>query len=482
MQEKARMKLIAVLFLVVTAGSLSSACSTRSGLYCTSVQACEQGLPICDVEGVCAESDFITNTCISTPCWDAGLQDVDAASDPADAAPSYDAAIPSPVRGRLAPGSQHTCFLRDGNVRCWGLGNAIGYASSESWGDDENLSLLPNVQIGGVVAALDAGDFHTCALLDNDNVRCWGGNFLGQLGYGNVATVGDDEHPSTAGDVKLGARPSLAISVGTLHNCVLNDVAGVKCWGHGISGRLGTGTTNSIGDDETPENTLGASLGVQAIKVFAGGAHSCAIVSSGVKCWGSNGQGQLGYGNTVNIGDDELPSTVGVLPLPPVQSLALGNEHTCALMTDGSVKCWGNGNQGRLGYANVLRIGDDEPITSVGTVELGRPAVQITAGLAHTCALLDDATVRCWGHGEFGRLGYGNTNNIGDNETPASVGPVQVGGLVVEIEAGNEHTCALLSTEQVVCWGRGLDGRLGYGNIDDVGDDETPAQVGPLSL
>ena len=100
------------------------------------------------------------------------------------------------------------------------------------------------------------------------------------------------------------------------------------------------------------------------------------------------------------------------------------------------------------------------------------------AGFIHICALLDTGAVRCWGFGADGQLGYGNTNNIGDDEVPASAGDVDLGGTVVQIASGGFHTCALLDTGTARCWGRGADGQLGYGNIVWIGDDEVPASAG----
>ena len=114
----------------------------------------------------------------------------------------------------------------------------------------------------------------------------------------------------------------------------------------------------------------------------------------------------------------------------------------------------------------------------VDAVHRARGHAQIAAGANHTCALLDTGNVRCWGFGEFGALGYGNTNNIGDNETPASVGDVNVGGTVIQITVGDFHTCALLSTGNVRCWGVNFSGQLGYGNTVNIGDNEAPFVAG----
>ncbi|MDH3730256.1 MAG: hypothetical protein OES13_03865, partial [Acidimicrobiia bacterium] len=201
------------------------------------------------------------------------------------------------------------------------------------------------------------------------------------------------------------------------------------------------GNTDTIGDDETPGTVGPVDLGPgrTAVAITAGFSHTCAVLDNAtVRCWGSSGSGQLGYGNTNIIGDDETPGTVGPVDLGPGRTavaITAGRLHTCAVLDNATVRCWGSSSDffgGQLGYGNTDTIGDDETPGSVGPVDLGagRTAAAVTAGAAHTCAVLDDATVRCWGWGEFGQLGYGNTDNIGDDETPGTVGPVDVGGRV----------------------------------------------------
>jgi hypothetical protein len=114
-------------------------------------------------------------------------------------------------------------------------------------------------------------------------------------------------------------------------------------------------------------------------------------------------------------------------------------------------------------------------------VDVGGTVTQIVAGENHTCALLDTGSVRCWGLGTSGRLDYGNTNDIGDNETPASAGNVNVGGTVTQVVTGSQ-TYALLDTGTVRCWGSSSNGMLGYGNTTIIGDDETPASAGDVDV
>ncbi|MCB0908524.1 MAG: hypothetical protein KDB63_15545, partial [Nocardioidaceae bacterium] len=163
-------------------------------------------------------------------------------------------------------------------------------------------------------------------------------------------------------------------------------------------------------------------------------------------------------------------------------AMAAGVEHTCALLSTGDVRCWGHNAHGELGRGDIETTGDDEPAAAGDYVRLGGDAVAIAAGGAHTCALLTTGDVRCWGYNLDGELGYGNTTTIGDDETPASAGDVTLGGSAVAITAGEQHTCALLTTGGVRCWGYGGDGVLGYGNTATIGDDETPASAGDVPL
>jgi cysteine-rich repeat protein len=161
-----------------------------------------------------------------------------------------------------------------------------------------------------------------------------------------------------------------------------------------------------------------------------------------------------------------------------------GRTFTCVLLTGGDVRCWGQGIQGQLGYPGSFLIqgnsvGDDEIPSIMGNVDVGGVVTQLDAGGIHACALLNTGAVRCWGDGSVGALGYGNTNSIGDNETPASAGDLRLFSSVERLESGGGFTCALgkLSDAGTVrCWGFGIFGRLGYGNTENIGDDEDLGQ------
>ena len=405
----------------------------------------------------------------------------------------------STAAAALDSGDSHTCaVVTGGRVRCWGFnGNGqLGYGNERTIGDDESPGSVAPVDVGAgrTGTGVGLGNFHSCAVLDNGRVRCWGSGLQGQLGrLQNLSDLGDDETPGSAATVDLGpGRTARAVSGGGGHTCAVLDDANVRCWGFGFRGRLGYGNENPVGITETPGSVGPVDLGAgrTAIAVTAGNDHSCALLDDGtVRCWGEGSAGRLGYGNTQSIGDNEAPGSV-----PPVDlgagrtatAISAGGDHTCAVLDNGSVRCWGEGANGQLGYGNTTDVGDDESPASVPAVDLGpgRTATAISAGPNHTCAVLDGGDIRCWGDDDSGSLGLGSLDAVGDNETPGSLPPVALGTgrHALAVSLGARHTCARLDDASVRCWGFAGNGRLGYCSVENIGDDETPGSAGPVAL
>ncbi len=398
--------------------------------------------------------------------------------------------------GGLDAGELHSCaVLAAGSVRCWGYGGGgqLGYGSLDTIGDDETPGSVGPVNLGAghTARAIATGDSHTCALLDDGSVRCWGFGGQGRLGYGNTKDVSD---PGSVGPVDLGGRRAKAITAGAGHTCAIVDDGSVVCWGFGGSGRLGYADQSNVGDRQTPASAGSVDLGGRrAVAISAGQDHTCAILDNGnVRCWGRAEEGALGNGSTDAIGDNETPGSVPAVSLGAghtAVAISAGGRHTCVVLDDQTVRCWGDGNRGELGVGtNTNNVGDTPATTpdKLAPVDLGagRTAKAISAGAFDSCAVLDDGTVRCWGFGGSGRLGYASTANVGDDETPGSVGPVDLGPgrSALAISAGRDHTCARLDDQAVRCWGSGANGRLGYCNESNVGDTQTPGSVGPVSL
>ncbi len=485
MSPASRYTILTALWSLTAAGALAG-CTTKNPGFCESNEDCTaSSAPFCDVDGAFGDR----NSCTAFPPIDAGLPpdatqrsdahaDVDASeSDTPDA--GIGAAFPV-----VSAGADHTCArLEDGRAVCWGTGlfGRLGYGDILDVGDDETPAAAGAIDVGGSVIDIAAGGRHTCAVLSSQRVRCWGDGFEGALGYGNQMPVGDDETPASVGDVNVGG-PVTKIAAGDSHTCALLMSGDVRCWGRGNAGRLGYGNTNPIGDNEAPALAGTVNVGGTVVQVVAGGSHTCALLEGGaVKCWGDGSV--LGYGSTSPIGDDETPAAVGPVSLGGTAvEISAGLEHTCARMSNGDVRCWGKGLGGRLGTGNDNDIGDDELPSSIPAIDLGGRAIDIATGHLHSCAVLESGAVRCWGAGANGALGYANTEDVGDDESPASAGDVVVGGPAVRVTAGDTRTCATLSSGAVRCWGNGADGRLGYGNLNDIGDNETPASAGDVML
>lgn len=388
--------------------------------------------------------------------------------------------------GVITTGGWHTCtLLLGGKIRCWGYNDfgELGQGNVSIVGDDETPGTIPPVDLGEAAIQIAAGLHHTCAVTESGRVYCWGGGKIGMLGYGNTMAIGDDEPPGSAGPVPLSGS-AIQVALGHEHTCALTSDGAVYCWGRGLFGQLGTGNTAIIGDDETPANQTPLDLGGRVVQIASSEKHTCAVLEDGgVICWGLGEFGQLGRGNTENIGDDETPGAGGPIDVgAAVARVATGAAHTCVLTVAGEVRCWGFGGSGELGYGSIESVGDDEHPSEAGAVSLGRPAIGIAASGATTCALLNDGTLRCWGSALFGQLGYGSVVNIGAMDLPSDFGPIEVGGAAVQIAVGAQHVCALLDDDSIRCWGDGTEGALGYGNTGTWDVEGSPCYAQPGDL
>ena len=375
-----------------------------------------------------------------------------------------DSLVPTPVLGGggnnpardVAAGGNHTCAVRaSGAVACWG-DNTNGQL-----GDGTNVSRLTPVAVGGLsdAVAVAAGELHTCAVLGDGTVRCWGANSNGQLGDGTTTQRLAPVPVSGLTDV-------VGIAAGDLHTCAVLGNGGVRCWGDNATGQLGDGTTTgSLVPTVVTIPAIGSTANGAAIAVGAGDEHTCVRLADGsVRCWGGGDQGQLGDGSIA----DRL-SPVGGNGLTSVVGIAAGGFHTCSLRANpisvsGAAPsvafCWGANSNGELGDGTIAQRTAPVPVPGLAS------GVALAAGGAHTCAVLDTGRMRCWGDNAAGQIGDGTTRQrLVPTRVATAAAPL---ARVVQVATGDSHTCALVSNGGVRCWGEGSFGQIGTGSTANV--------------
>jgi alpha-tubulin suppressor-like RCC1 family protein len=350
--------------------------------------------------------------------------------------------------------------ISDGTVSCFG-GNQYGQLGNTTNIGNDNANPVPT-QVAGLTHATQAaaGLGHTCVLKDDGTVACWGLNNVGQLGN---ATNNGTGNANPAPRVILGLTHVTQIASGRAHTCALRDDGTVSCWGLNSSGQLGTGI-NSGNGSANPAPVAVAGL-THVTQIAAGSGHTCAVVDDGtVACWGDNQYGELG--STANNGTTNAnPTPTVIAGLTGVTQVAAGSGHTCAVIDDGTVRCWGDNRFGQSGNAANTGIDTAAPIPTV-VVGLAH-ATRIAAGFDHTCALAG-GVVSCWGDNDHGQLG--NVANSGT--TNATTAPVAVTGLshVTRLGPGYYHTCGVVDDGTSTCWGGNH-----YGQLGNTTNNGTPA-------
>src|SRR4051812_932556 len=287
----------------------------------------------------------------------------------------------------IRAGAEHACSLmNDGTMQCWGS-NYTGQLGDGTMG---GFALVPQA-VQGISNAISAvtNGYHTCAILSDHTVKCWGRNQQGQVGNGDNTT--DVTVPASV--LGLGAVADLA--AGGYHTCALMPDSTVKCWGRNGRGALGDGTSN---DASTPVTVSGMNT---ASALALGGYHSCALLRDGtVQCWGESDAGQIG---TPSLTFSEVPATVD--GISGAVGISTGWRHSCAVLSDGTVRCWGQNDFGQLGDGTTTNSGTPVAVRGIAN------ATAVAAGGFHTCVLTRDASVRCWGENDFGEFGDGTVNN-----------------------------------------------------------------------
>ena len=378
-------------------------------------------------------------------------------------------------------GGWHSLALSgDGHVWSWGA----NWSGQLGVGSTSGGIVVPvgTVGPGGTgtldnVVVVSGGYLHSLALLSDGTVRAWGTNESGQLGDN---TIVDRSSPVQVVGPGGGVLDNVvAVSAGDSHSLALLSDGTVRAWGANWAGQLGDNTNN---DNSLPVQVVGpGGVGFldNVVAVSAGGGHSLALLSDGtVRAWGNNSSGQLGYGMFNSSTPVQVVGYDGGEFLDNVVSVSAGAYHSLALLSDGTVRAWGYNGDGQLG--DGTGNSSSSPVRVVGFDGRGvlNNVVAVSAGSYHSLALLSDGTVRAWGYNGYGQLGDG-TNNTRTSRVPV-VGPG--GGVldnVVAVSAGDSHSLALLSDGTVWAWGANGDGQLGDGTNSDR---NVPAPISPPGL
>ncbi len=358
-------------------------------------------------------------------------------------------------------GARHTCAIRrSGEVSCWGRNR-----NGELGAGHTDVTMQP-VGVSGLtgVAELSAGTNTTCARLGDGSVKCWGAAGSGLLGR-------DSSDASSTPLAIANLSGATAIAVGRAHACAQKGDGTVWCWGANNDKQLAQ-ANEGVRQSHTPMQVPGLT-GVSSLA--AGGDHTCAVTAAGVSCWGDNDNGQC---TAEAATDDPIAAPTAVAGLTGVRAMALGSKRSCALMADGSAKCWGYNNYtaGLLGIGPTEGVRDADAPTAVAGVTGGQ---SIDTSNDHTCVVDGAGGLTCWGAAGAGRMGNGSQNSLQaatkvvENIAAASGEassldsfPAAEGELTVEphLAVGQNHVCGVKTDGHVYCFGEGGEGVLGNGS------------------
>ncbi|MDF1520933.1 MAG: hypothetical protein RQ728_08965 [Brevefilum sp.] len=350
----------------------------------------------------------------------------------------------------------HACAITtDGDLMCWGDNTdwydygALGVGEYPYNSPIPLFSLFDETVTS--VSKVSAGDGRTCAITSAGTAYCWGEGSYGELGNG----LDDYSHTPV---LVSGTINWAEISTGTYVSCGISTTGAAYCWGDNFYGELGHVEDPAIASSNVPVTV--DTLGSNVRSISTGYAHACAVTTNNdLYCWGYNNRGQIGNGNTDNV-------FAPALILSDVADVSVGGSHTCALMTNEGIMCWGINSDCQLGDGTA----DPENCTGYQTspsyvtnLGSGSGVTVIDGDFDHTCALMSDLSIKCWGWNYSGQLGDGTTN---DSAIPVTVNFGSDTREVTAFSTGEYHTCALMNDNNIRCWGDNDSGELGTGDYE----------------
>jgi hypothetical protein len=369
------------------------------------------------------------------------------------------------VRQLLGTNTSSSCaVLTSGSVKCWGR-NERGQLGNGASGD-EILEKKP-VQVVGLDGSTDSktavsmasrGNYHNCVLTAAASVVCWGYQYAGQLGDG-VGGRGGTPHRATpvtvAGfDGSDFQNSASYVTTGGDSTCAVKLSGALFCWGDNRSGKLGLGVDSFFNRPQLVPGFDGSNPEKRVVNVSLGTWFGCAVTQTGaVHCWGENGNGQLGDGTRTGRSSPVASVSIdGSTVAKSATVVSAGHSNACAVMANGSVTCWGNADSGKFGNSSLR--GNVTTATAVPDIDGSDPsarAVSITTSQNHSCALMANGSMKCWGYSYFGQVGVGGTTSR--PIVPRGLNAASPNRRVRSISSSAFHTCALLQGNNVDCWG-----------------------------
>jgi alpha-tubulin suppressor-like RCC1 family protein len=344
-----------------------------------------------------------------------------------------------PASVQVSAGYDVTCARKiDATAWCWGFDGTDSLGNGDPMLNDSS-SPVAVINVGAGVAEVTTGQYHACARKTDGSAWCWGYDADGELGDNTT----NGHNPPTQ---VFGLTNVVQINAGYLHTCARKGDGTLWCWGSNAYGQLGDGTFNN---QSAPEQVT--ALGTSVADFSAGLDHTCARLNDGtVWCWGNNFYGQLGDGTTMGS-----TNPIQVSGITSAVEVSVNNGFSCARKADRTTWCWGGNTDGELGVGTTANSSTPVQVTGIGST-----TAQISAGDNGACAVLTDGSLWCWGANFDG--------NLGDGTTTRQLSPVQVTATpfahnVAEVSMG-VHTCARTTDGKVWCWGHNSNGQLGNGN------------------
>ena len=357
--------------------------------------------------------------------------------------------LSNPQVNSIEAGQHHVCITEsDGGMKCWGYSNhgQVGYGSTSN--QIHPIDYQKNYGSNMEIHQVSLGRAHSCGIDSEDELLCWG--YSGQ--YQNGYNTGQYQYPYKFwnGASNIHYTPIATISAGADYNCAIKYDSNVWCWGKNTHGQVGDGTTAGYSNP----TMVDFPSGVSAKSISAGGDHTCIISQDDdLYCWGLNSNGQLGLGNTTS---SSYPIKVQISGSRSVLAVSTGNAHTCAILDDYSIQCWGDNDYGQIGDGTT----DDRNQPTTVILSGQNDPIQISSGYRSTCALFEDGKLQCWGQNNYGQLGIGSTVDSASPQALTSINHLQA----YDITVGENHACALFHDGAPRCWGQNNFGQLGIGS------------------